>query len=103
MQYNLLHLQSCALGDATSVVALTIQAYAWSKTMQLTKLNTWVVRIIKDSIKEDHQDSIREEISLKAKVGDPIQGIISTKEVHLISLPAKSLAYTRKPPSWKKC
>ena len=71
MQYNLLHLQSCALGDATSVVALTIQAYAWSKTMQLTKLNTWVVRIIKDSIKEDHQDSIREEISLRAKIGGP--------------------------------
>jgi len=71
--------------------------------MQLTKLITWAVKIIKDSINEDYQDSIREEISLRAKVGGPIQGIISTKEVHLINLPAKSLAYMRKPPSWKKC
>jgi len=77
---------------------------------QLTKLTTWAVRIIKDSIKEvhqdsikeDHQDSIREEISLRAKVRDSILGIISTKEVHLISLPANILAYMRKPLGWKK-
>ena len=72
MQCNLLHLQSCILGDATFVVVLMSQARAWLKTMHLMKSTTWVVRIIKDSIKEDHHDSIREEISLRAKVGDPI-------------------------------
>ena len=53
--------------------------------------------IIKDSIKEDHQTFIREVIFHRAKVGDSIQGITSTKGVHLIDLLAKSPAYGRKP------
>lgn len=77
------------------------QAHAWSKMRHLMKLTTWAVRITKDSMKEDHQDSIREVIFHRAKDGDPIQGIISTKEVHLISLLAKSPAYMRKSPSWR--
>ena len=72
MQCNLLHLQSCTLGDATSAVMLMSQAHAWSKMMQPTRSTTWEVRIVKDSIKKDHQDSIREEIFLRAKVGDLI-------------------------------
>jgi len=48
------------------------QDHAWSKTKHLMKLTTWAIRIIKDSIKEDHQDFIREEISLRAKVRDLI-------------------------------
>ena len=47
------------------------QARAWLKMIHLTKSTTWAIRIIKDSIKEDHQDSIREEISLRAKIGGP--------------------------------
>ena len=100
MQCNILHLQSCTLGDATSVVALMSQAHAWSK---MTQLITWATRIIKDSIKEDHQAFIREVIFRRAKVGDPIQGITSTKGVHLISLLARSPAYGRKPLSWRNC
>ena len=77
------------------------QVHAWSKTTQPMRSTTWEVRIVKDSIKEDHQDSIREVIFRRAKVGDPIQGIISTKEVHLISLLVKNPTYRRKPPSWR--
>ena len=64
--------------------------------MLLTKLTTWAVRISKDSIMEDHQDSIREVICCRAKVGDSIQGIISTKEVHLIGLLANRIESHKK-------
>ena len=40
---------------------------------------TWLIHIIKGSIKEDLFDTIREKLFLKAKVGDPILGIISIK------------------------
>jgi len=36
-------------------------------------------------------------IFCRARIGDPIQGIISTKEVHIISLLAKSPTNRRKP------
>ena len=75
------------------------QAYAWLKTMHPKKSTTWLIPIVKGSIKEDLQDTIRGEISLKAKVGDPTSGITSTeiKEFHLIGLPIKGLIYMRKP------
>ena len=63
----------------------------------MAQLITWAARIIKDSIKEDHQTFIREIIFCMIKVGDPIQGITSTKGVHLISLLAKSPVYRKKP------
>ena len=71
--------------------------------VQPMRSTTWAVRIIKDSIKEDHQDSIREVIFRRARVGDLIQGIISTKEVHLINLPTKSPFNRRNPLSWRNC
>ena len=85
------------------MVALMSQAHAWSKMTHPMKLTTWAARIIKDSIKKDHQDSIIKVIFHRAKVGDPIQGIISTMEVHLISLLAKNPPYKRKPPSRRNC
>ncbi|KAL5190615.1 hypothetical protein HKD37_04G010015 [Glycine soja] len=89
------------IGGATYMVVLMSQACAWLKTTHLTKSTTWEVRIVKDSIKEDRQGSIREEISLTAKDRDLIQGITSTNEVHPIGLPTKGPIYMRELPSWK--
>ena len=47
--------------------------------MHPKKSTTWLIHIIKGSIKEDLFDTIREKLFLKAKVGDPILGIISIK------------------------
>ena len=101
MQCNLLILQSCKLGDATFVEGPMSQAYAWLKTMHPKKSTTWLIPIVKGSIKEDLQDTIRGEISLKAKAGDLILGITSTKikVVHPSNLPMKSLIFMRGPPS----
>ena len=79
------------------------QAFEWLKTTHPKRSTTWPIKIVKDSIKEDCQGTIREEISLRAKVGDPIHGITSkkTKEVHPISFPTKGPIYMREPPSWK--
>ena len=78
-------------------------ACAWHKMMHPKKSTTWPVRIVKDFIKEDLQDTIRGEISLKitTKVGDPTLGITSTeiKEFHLIILSIKDLICMREPPS----
>jgi len=101
MQCNL-H-QSYTMEDATFVEVLISQAHAWFKMTQLTRSTTWEIRIVKDSIKVDHRAFIREVIFRRAKVGDLIQGIISTKEVHLISLWAKSRVDKRNPLSWKTC
>jgi len=69
---------------------------------------TFMVRLIhtiKGYIKKGLQDTSKGEISLKikAKVGDPILGITSTKikVVHLFGLPIKGLIYMRGPPSWR--
>ena len=55
------------------------QTCAWPKTIHPNKSTTWSIPTIKGSIKEDLLDTIRGEISLKAKAGDPILEIISTK------------------------
>jgi len=96
-------LQPCTIRDATFVGVLKSEAHGWFKTTQPTRSTTWEVRIVKDSIKEDNQDSIREVIFRRATVEDLIQGIVSTKEVHLISLLAKISADRRSPLSWRNC
>ena len=83
-------LQPCILEDATFVGVLMSQAHAWFKMTQLMRSTTQEFRIVKDSIKEEHRDSTKEVIFCRAMVEDLIQRIISTKEVDLISLPAKS-------------
>jgi len=60
-----------------------------SNMMHPMKLTTWAVIIIKDSIKEDHQDSIRAIIFCRTMIGDIIQVITSTKGVHPISILAR--------------
>ena len=73
------------------------QAYAWSKMKHPMKLTTWAVIIIKDSIKEDHQDSIRAIIFCRTMIGDIIQVITSTKGVHPISILARGRVIKRSP------
>ena len=83
------------------MVGLISQACAWLRTMHPKKSTTWPIPTIKGSIKEDLQDTIRGEISLKTKARDPILGITSTriKVAHLSDLPIKSLISMRGPPS----
>ena len=71
------------------------QACAWSKTMHPKKSTTWPIQTVKGSIKEGLLDTIKGEISLKAKVGDPILGIISTKikVAHPFDLPTNGLIF----------
>jgi len=83
------------------MVGLISQACAWLRTMHPKKSTTWPIPTIKGFIKEDLQDIIRGEISLKAKAVDPILGINSTKikVVHPSGLPTKGLISMRGPPS----
>jgi len=60
--------------------------HACFKMTQPMRLTTWEVRIVRDSSKADHQASIREATFHRAKDGDLIKGIISTKGDHPIRI-----------------